>query len=155
MTQTAVNLQQIMERLEALEAEKAIQETFSKYSHAMDYGLLDSYANEVFTPDGIFEVGDTTGKVMHREEGTQQLIAYLASKKHPPEKYDKHLIAASKFDIKGDKAHVESFFVALKDKGNEPIIGSYGYYFDDLVKINGTWRIKKRKAVTEAVNRSK
>ncbi len=135
-------------RIQALEDERDILRTFYAYSHTIDSGKTREWA-ECFTADGVFNVFMVDGTPVHRENNRTELKAYLGSKQTPPEVYDKHILAAPVLRIAGDKATAESFFVAIGDGGQGPLVFTFGRYKDTLVKEKGKWLIKERKAETE------
>ena len=147
---TAVPLSEeaLAARLRALEDERGILRTLNRYSHCIDYGLTKEWS-ECFTPDGVFDVKDLSGKRFHRESNRKELAAYLASKKAPPEQYDKHIAAAPLIEIKGDTATATSYFVAIGAGAKALEIHVYGLYRDTLVKMGGEWLIKERIATVE------
>ena len=139
----------LVERIEALEEEREIIQALYRYSHKVDYGPPEVWAN-VFTEDGVFDVYGIDGKSIHKEKGREELAHYLSTKKLPPVLYDKHLISSPVINVKGNKARVESYFVMLRDKDETgAMVVSYGRYHDTLVKKNGTWLIKERRAEVE------
>lgn len=149
MTSTApLTEQALAQRLLALEDERAILRTLNRYSHCMDYGLTKEWS-ECFTPDGVFDVKDLSGKRFHREDGRTELAAYLASKKAPPEQYDKHIVAAPLVEIAGDTATATSYFIALGEGEEALEVHVYGLYRDTMVKTGGEWLIKERIATVE------
>ncbi len=135
-------------RLGVLEDERGILHTLHRYSHCMDYGLAKEWS-ECFTPDGVFDVKDLSGKRFHRENNRKELAAYLSSKKAPPERYDKHITAAPLIEIKGDTATVHSYFVAIGEGKERLEVHVYGGYRDTLVKTGGEWLIKERITTVE------
>ena len=142
------SIEELAKRIEALEAERDVLETCYRYSHTIDYGPPEAWA-EVFTEDGVFDVHTLEGKPGHKETGRAELAHYLSTKELPPAKYDKHVIFSPMITINGDEAKVESYFAAFKDAEGGPAIGVYGLYHDTLVKQNGTWLIKERLAEVE------
>jgi hypothetical protein len=144
-------LAELHQRVQRLEDERAIMGVFSRYSHAMDYGLLDLY-REVFAEDGTFDSRRAGGDRIHIETGTDELIAYVAERAADrAATVDKHLLAQPMVvELTDTEARVESFWVALHDKGAGPVIYAYGRYNDHLVKVDGRWRIKERRSELEA-----
>ena len=140
----------LVKRLQALEAQREIRETLYRYSHTIDYGPGERWADEVFTGDGVFDVFTVKGRPIHKENGRAELAAYLGTKKLPPVQYDKHLIFSPLITVNGDEATVESYFVGLDDIAERPRMFVFGRYSDKLVKEGGRWLIKERLAETEA-----
>jgi hypothetical protein len=140
----ADDLADLRMRVQRLEDQNSILQTFSLYSHSRDYHRPDDYAR-AFADDGAFELRDREGVVRHREDGTEQLLAYLDTCAQPPEVYDKHLLTQPLItEMTETEAKVESFWIFLTDRGTGPKVVAYGTYHDHLVKDGGTWRLKER-----------
>jgi hypothetical protein len=137
-------LSELRARIERLEDQNAILQTFSLYSHSRDYFHPEDYAR-AFADDGVFELRDQKGEVSHREDGTEELLAYLDKCPHPPAVYDKHLLTQPLIKEMSDgEARVESFWIFVTDRGTGPKIVAYGTYHDHLVKDGNAWRLKER-----------
>ncbi len=145
-----MNVQHLRQKVEALEAERAIRDTMSRYCHATDYGLAEAFA-DLFTNDGLLLYLTKDGEPFFRKEGRAELAGYVAGKPRPPERYDKHIVLAAAITLEGSTARVRSYFASLQDTEKGPCIASYGRYRDLLVKEDGRWRFKERIAEVEAV----
>lgn len=143
-------LKELQRRLEAIEDERRILETLHSYSHTIDYGPPEKWA-DVFTENGVFDVYRVTGAKTHREEGRGELVNYLSTKRLPPALYDKHLICSPVIKITGKVAKVKSYVILLRETEEDgPRVASWGRYHDTLVKqSNGKWLIKERLAEME------
>jgi hypothetical protein len=147
----ADELEELRKRVERLESQNAILQTFNQYSHSRDYYRPEVYGR-VFADDGVFELRNQQGQVQHREEGTEQLLAYLDSCPHPPSVYDKHLMTQPVItELSDTEAKVESFWIFVTDRGSGPGIRAYGTYHDHLVNEGGTWRLKERLGRAESI----
>ena len=145
----ANDLQDMQRRVLLLEDERDIGEVFSRYSHTIDYGRQQEWA-ECFTPDGVFDVFTVAGKPVHKENGRDELFRYLGTKKLPPRRYDKHVLAAPLIEVEGETATAQSYFIMFSSNdGSAPFIGVYGRYKDTLVKEGGRWYLKERLAEVE------
>ncbi len=148
-TSTERELAALKRRLDYLEDMEAIRETLHRYSHTIDNGPFEAWAN-VFTEDGVFDVFMIDGRKVHKENGRAELKRYLATKQLPPNLYDKHLIASPVITIKGNTATVESYVILLRETATEgPRVYSWGTYHDTLNKVRGKWLIKERLASME------
>jgi hypothetical protein len=137
-------LAELRERVRRLEDHNAILQTFSLYSHSRDYFRPAEYA-QAFADDGVFELRNQQGDVSHREEGTDELLAYLEKCAHPPAVYDKHLLTQPLIrEMSDTDARIESFWVFVTDRGAGPKVVAYGTYDDHLVKDGDSWRLKER-----------
>ena len=145
----AKELETLKKRLQYLEDMEGIRQTLHSYSHTIDYGPFEDWAN-VFSPDGVFDVFRIDGAKVHKENGRSDLRRYLATKKLPPDLYDKHLICSPVVEIKGNTAKVESYIVMLRETSGEGArVYAWGRYHDTLVKRGGKWLIKERLAEME------
>jgi hypothetical protein len=138
--------------LELLLEERAVLRTLHRYCHSMDYGLEEEWTS-VFTDDGIFDVRKAVdGTILHREEGREELAAYIAGYPKPPASFNKHIMVDPLIEIDGDRATARSYWMALRnDADGHPAMTSFGRYLDSLAKVDGTWRIKERLAEVEAL----
>jgi hypothetical protein len=139
------------QRLQALEDERQIIETLHRYTHTIDYGPPEAWAN-VFTPDGVFDVYNINGKPAHKENGRGELARYLSTKRLPPILYDKHVVLSPVIQSNdGKTAKVDSYIVMFREmEDGGPRVSTWGRYYDILVKQpDGRWLIKERKAEME------
>src|SRR5207302_9379820 len=126
-------LEELRARVRRLEDQLAILQTFSLYSHSRDFYRPEGYA-QAFADDGVFELRDLDGAVRHREDGTEELLAYLHTCPHPPAVFDKHVLTQPLITEMSDTdAEVESHWLFLTDRGAGPSIVAYGSYRDHLV----------------------
>jgi ketosteroid isomerase-like protein len=145
---TVVDLER---RLQALEDEKLIIETFHRYTHAIDYGDEAGWV-DCFTPDGVFEVRSrhaepTTKRITGREE----LAAFVSQHTRAPELWHKHIVLQSVVDLDGDSATCMSYMAALVDHDDSPHIKVFGRYDDRVTRCaDGRWRIAYRIAEVES-----
>ncbi|MSQ26432.1 MAG: nuclear transport factor 2 family protein [Dehalococcoidia bacterium] len=145
----ANDLEDMQRRVQLLEDERDIGDVFSRYSHTIDYGRQEEWA-DCFTEDGVFDVFTVDGRKVHKEHGRGELFRYLGGKKLPPQRYDKHVLAAPLIDVKGSTAKAQSYFIMFSSvAGSAPFIGVYGRYKDTLVKEGGRWYLKERLAEVE------
>jgi hypothetical protein len=137
--------------LRLLLEERAIMRTLNTYSHAMDYGREQDWVH-VFTDDGVFDVVSMPGaKPIHREDGAGDLAAYVAQYPKPPNAR-KHIVVSPIIEIDGDTATVDSYWLFFGRNVDGTSIQGYGRYHDQMVKVDGEWRIKERYAETEAAH---
>ena len=135
--------------------ERAVLRTLHEYAHAMDYGDEKAWV-DAFTSDAVFDVVDVVaGSRVHREEGHEQLAAYVAAYPKPPA-FRKHVIVDPVIDVDLDAgvARAEAYWILLQrdDGDGTPAITAFGHYRDTLVHHDGRWRIKERYADVEATN---
>ena len=133
--------------------ERAILRALHEYSHAMDYGDEQAWV-DAFTPDAVFDVVEVVGgRRVHREEGRDDLAAYVAAYPKPPH-FRKHVIVDPVIDVEpsADVARVEAYWLLLQrdDGDGRPLVTAFGHYRDTMVKLDGRWRISERHADVEA-----
>lgn len=125
----------------------AIEETMSRYMHALDTANADAYAN-VYAPDGEIVLG---GMVF--EKGRKELHDYVVGlrkqwKMTADQRYGKtrHIYYNFSVDIDGDKALARTYWQTLvaNPKGGAWMVLATGTAEDSFVKIDGSWLIAKR-----------
>jgi hypothetical protein len=150
--QQSAAIERLEQRVQALEDELAITRAFHRYSHAVDHG---GDFSQVFTEDAVFDVTTAQGAPVHKESGLDEILQYMARRGPDPaaQAYEKHVALSSLITTDGDEAQAESYWVALKDEGEGPFIFLYGRYHDSLVKRDGTWLLRERRAECDSVPR--
>jgi ketosteroid isomerase-like protein len=127
------------ERLDLLEAERAILATMYRYGHALDYGDTEQFL-DCFTSDGSWEAPR-----LGHFEGHDRLAHFFAWHTHAPEKYHKHLLIEPRIEVSGDDAAVVSYWVRLDTEEAGPHVTSFGRYRDRLRRCpDGAWRFYAR-----------
>src|ERR1700704_1442232 len=104
----------ILRRIELLEAEREIVRTIYQFGHTIDYGLEAEWV-DCFLPDGELDViyGDRPPNrvalgtrpppgVLHR--GTEQLAAWIGGHTRPPVRIHKHVYVEPQITLDGDTA---------------------------------------------------
>lgn len=132
--------------------ERAILRTLHRYGHAMDAGREEEWVS-LFTPDAVFDVVlAAAGAAVHREEGHDDLAAYIAGYPKPPN-VKKHIVLDPIIEVDGDTATVASYWLALSKNVDGTVSEGYGRYDDELVRVEGRWRIRHRRAEVESWRR--
>lgn len=131
----------IEQRLENLENQLAIRELYERYIDTFHQKDWEGY-KACFTPDCIWEAGAPFNIHVEGPQGLVDMVtAGLAQ-------YDFIVQWASGHVMKidGDSATGR---VGLNELGHGPnaSLRTAGTYYDDLVKVNGEWRFKKRRFV--------
>jgi hypothetical protein len=147
-----VDVQELVRRLEALEAERAILRTLYRYGHSIDYGLEQEWV-DCFTEDGVFDVRRRVGPASARYAGRVALAAFIAQHTRAPGRYHKHMLMEPVMTVNGDQATVQSYFTRLDATAQgRPFIRAFGRYVDRMVQeADGVWRFKERIAEVESV----
>jgi 3-phenylpropionate/cinnamic acid dioxygenase small subunit len=134
--------------------ERAVLRTLHEYAHAMDHGDEEGWV-DAFTPDAVFDVIDVVaGSRVHREDGHQDLAAYIAAYPKPPS-FRKHVVVDPivDIDLDAEEARVRAYWLLLqRNDDGTPSVTAFGHYRDLLVKQDGRWRIKERYADVEATD---
>jgi hypothetical protein len=145
------DLNDILARLERLEAERDILSTLHRYGHSIDYGREADWV-DCFTEDGVFDTQYATkpgepGFGSARFEGRAALAAFAAQHPRAPAALHKHLVQSPLFEIRGGEAEVTSYFELLLARDGARQIFAFGRYLDKLVRCpDGRWRFKLRTA---------
>lgn len=118
----------------------AIRELIDRYCYSVnerDWKVLES----CYTEDAVWDVG---APLNFKLEGRAAIVG-IASEKISEEDYVAQTADATMIWLDGDKARAQSTIRELVSSGK----GARGMdilatYSDDLVKINGEWRFKRR-----------
>jgi len=118
----------------------AILELCARYCLTIDAQDADGWA-DCFSPDGVFEVDGSAVR------GRAALREYAAV--HHRVMRCRHMTVNHLYDVRGDRASGRSTtVVTLATPGGYKIFGQ-GMYEDELVKLNGIWRIESRRVRTD------
>lgn len=131
------------ERLQLVEDQLAIQRAITDYSAYLDARDYEGYVG-LFTEDGVWENGDT------RREGRAEIREMLAGLFGEPDPdfvnlSSFHQVSNFEVDVDGDTARAKSRFVFyMRGEGGEPTPELSGQYHDELVRVDGSWKIAQR-----------
>jgi uncharacterized protein (TIGR02246 family) len=118
----------------------AIQELCSRYCQTIDAQDSDGWAR-CFLPDGAFEFD---GHVVH---GYAALREYAEA--HTRVLRARHMTLNHLYDVAGDRATGRATtVVSIATPSGYKIMGQ-GAYHDDLVKVDGEWKIRHRRVVND------
>jgi uncharacterized protein (TIGR02246 family) len=113
----------------------AIQELCSRYCHTIDAQDSEGWAR-CFTPDGVFEFDG------HVVRGHDALREYAET--HTRVMRARHMTLNHLYDVRGDQATGwATTVVSIATPSGYKIMGQ-GPYEDELVKVNGEWKIRRR-----------
>lgn len=122
----------------------AIRDLLARYCHAIDRRELDSL-RDIYAPGGIDHHTGFDGDVEEFIEWVGRLLPKLDGTLHV---LGNHLV-----EIRGDRAIAETYATAYHwgTPAQDPAknFTSLVRYVDDLVRIEGRWRIRERWAVRE------
>ncbi|MFC1495234.1 nuclear transport factor 2 family protein [Thermodesulfobacteriota bacterium] len=126
-----------------------IEDLQARYMFALDFGDLDTYV-KTFTEDGILDIIGM--KWQGREEIKKGLEGMPAPEgeeiqdKGPYPATGRHNITNIVIKVDGNKATGRAYWFHYGNDNPErkATLDSYGYYEDEMVKVNGEWLFSKR-----------
>jgi ketosteroid isomerase-like protein len=142
------DLDALTERLDRLEAERAIVQTMYAYGRALDYGDRDAFL-DCFTDDADYVVDMRLGgPAVLQFHGRDELAGYHEWHTHAPDAWHKHVGTNPSITMDGDRATAVSYFMRLDsdaETGAPSIVSSSGRYVDEFARgDDGAWRIRSR-----------
>jgi ketosteroid isomerase-like protein len=139
------------ERLQALEDREEIRQIFVDYARYLDSGDHAGYAS-LFAPDGVLaaQLGEAVGP------GAIQALLDKAMgpqvRGHLPASI--HVMTNQQIDVAGDSATAKTVWYYLTtDPDASPTVLQSGRYEDDLVRVDGRWKIKRHQ-ISRVMGRS-
>jgi hypothetical protein len=146
-------LDELIPRLQALEAERDVLATLYRYGHALDYGAETDWV-DCFTTAAHYEIrepGTAAVPTVRSYDGRDELAAFAAAHTRAPERFHKHLVADPVIAVEGDRATSVSYFLRLDHVDGERVVYAFGRYRDELVRCtDGRWRFAVRIAEVES-----
>jgi ketosteroid isomerase-like protein len=129
------------DRLQELEDREQIRQIFVDYAKYLDSGDHAGYAS-LFADDGVLvaQLGEAVGPAAIEEVLDKNLGPQVRG--HLPEAI--HVMNNQRIDIDGANATTTVvWFYLTSDTDGVPTVLQSGRYRDDLVRDNGTWKIKR------------
>ena len=133
-----------------------IEDLQARYLFAIDYFDWDAYV-ETFTEDGELEFASGTSKGREAirtavESFSKRIGEFYHTEDGKPAKL-RHIILQTAIRVEGDRAWSRSQWLEMANHGpnDEPKIGTYGIYEDELVRVNGRWLFAKRRVLNEFI----
>jgi hypothetical protein len=132
-----------------------IENLQARYLFALDFHDADLYVT-TFTPDGVLDYG--TGDVRGRE-AIKKVIAGMPGNAAAQETTGlrpaagRHHISNIVLQIDGDRAIGRAYWFHTGNDNPErrSVLGGFGHYEDELVRVNGEWLFSKRTIYNEGV----
>jgi uncharacterized protein (TIGR02246 family) len=131
-------------RLRRLEDLEQIRALLMEYRRALDEKDFRAYA-ALFARDGVFSAGTM------RATGPEEILALVEGMlgtlltEHGGD--DFHLVANVAIELDGDRATSTSTWAyVLRGEDDTPVLAKLGRYEDELVREDGRWRFKHRRA---------
>ncbi|GAB7535776.1 nuclear transport factor 2 family protein [Burkholderia sp. 3C] len=117
----------------------AIRELLAQYCFLLDDYKLDAFAC-LFANDGrwISRNGEAQGPA-----AIETLLRALVPPPGPGTRR-RHLNTNLSIRLDGERAHVRSYFLVIRDSDNGPAIAVAGTYLDTLVRAADGWRFQRR-----------
>lgn len=138
----------VEERLRLLEDKEAIRDLLLAYGSALDGRDTKAYS-ELFAADGEWSGGVGQSKT---PAGIKKMLDDLFSTPNPSRKSTGayHLMSNMDIVVDGDTATAKSrwAWIAGNADGSPTILRS-GIYEDALIREDGCWKFRKRRALTE------
>jgi ketosteroid isomerase-like protein len=131
-----------------------IEDLIARYLFAMDWNDFDAYA-DCFAEDGELDyaMGVQRGRENIRAEAKrfkENVGTIFVRADGTPAKL-RHVVGQMAIRVEGDRAWNTGFWFEMADDGPEGALkmGSFGHYEDELVRVDGAWRFKRRKIYNE------
>lgn len=131
-----------------------IEDLMARYLFAIDYSDWDAYV-ATFAPDGelTFASGTSKGREAIRKAVTSfatRIGEFYHTADGKPAKL-RHVILQSSIRVEGNHAWARSLWLEMANhgEGDQPKIGTYGIYEDEMVKVKGEWLFAKRNVLNE------
>lgn len=127
-----------------------IEDLMARYLFALDFFDADAYA-QCFAEDGVLDwaMGLAQGREAIRAEAAG-MKASMASV-FGAETTIRHFVTNIAISVDGDRATTRAAWFEAYNNGPEgaPKMGTFGHYEDELARIDGHWRFKRRRIVNE------
>jgi hypothetical protein len=126
-----------------------IEDLQARYMFALDFGDLDTYV-KTFTEDGILDIVGMKwqGREVIKKglEGMPAPEGEGAADTGPYPATGRHNITNIVIKVDGNKATGRAYWFHMGNDNPErkATLDSYGYYEDEMVKVNGEWLFSKR-----------
>lgn len=132
----------------------AIENLMARYLFAMDWNDFDTYA-DCFTEDGELDYakGITRGRENIRAEAARfkvNVAQLFVDWQGNPAKL-RHVVNQTVIRVEGDRAFTTAQWFEMANDGPEgaPKLGTFGHYEDELLRVDGEWKFRRRKIWNE------
>ncbi len=134
----------IEQRLQRLEDEAAIKELAARFADAATRNDIETIKT-LFTEDAVFSIKEPNSAAAHGPASIGELIQKLESGKA----FFVQFAHSGLVKVDGDKASArwlirEVALGATQDGGGKSYYNNFGYFNDDVKKIDGKWLFKSR-----------
>jgi len=132
----------IAQRLQILEDREAIRMLLNDYGRTLDERDFAAYAG-LFTEDGEWIGG--FGRVQGPAAIQAEMEKQIGKEPQVPGKSNHHIFINESIEVEGDTAHALSKWIFMvTGEGNRPVPVYLGHYDDQLVRMDGVWKFKRR-----------
>lgn len=127
-----------------------IEDLMARYMFALEFFDADAYA-DTFTEDGVLDWarGAVEGREAIRTEikGMKKIIAEVFG----ANTFMRHFATNIAITVDGDRAWTRTAWFEAGNNGPDgsPAMGSFGHYEDELARVEGAWKFKRRKIFNE------
>ena len=118
----------------------AIVDLAGRYAHTIDLGDPAGWA-DCFTEDGSFEFTGQTAR------GREELRKFADSVKSMPAPF-RHMATTFAIDGDGESATMVSYVTVWRLE-SPPRVIALGRYEDQLQRVDGCWKFKRRRAILD------
>lgn len=130
-------------RMQRVEDQLAIERILVDYAAFLDGRDYASYA-ALFAPDGEWVNGGGSHK---GQAAIRQMLESVMGPAGTPNRANYHIITNPRVDLDGDRATATSrYLFVMRGANGQPSPSLAGVYHDELVRLNGAWKIKRRVA---------
>ncbi|MBU8808198.1 nuclear transport factor 2 family protein [Mycolicibacterium goodii] len=130
-------------QLRELVDRQEIRDALQRYSRGLDRGDRE-LALSAYHPDAIDDHGPV---VLPAGEFVDWALA-MHAEQHV---FHTHQLTNTVFDIQGDVAHVETYYIAFCETRVKPNMVATGRYVDRFERRDGRWAIAARISITESI----
>ena len=127
-----------------------IEDLMARYLFALDWFDADAYA-ETFAEDGVLDwaMGTVEGREAIRAEAAAMREGM--AKVFGAETLLRHFVTNIAITVEGNRAWTRAAWFEGYNNGPDgaPAMGTFGHYEDELARIDGAWKFKRRRIVNE------
>lgn len=131
-----------------------IENLMARYLFALDWNDFDTFG-QTLTEDAEFEYARGTAygraNIVETIKGFKERIGTIYTDEDGNPAVLRHVLAQTVIRVEGDKAWTTAFWweMANNAPGKKPLVGTFGIYEDELVRLDGQWLFSKRRVLNE------
>ena len=132
----------------------AIENLMARYLFALDWNDFETFG-QTLTEDAEFEYARGTAygraNIVETIKGFKQRIGTIYVDEDGNPAVLRHVLAQTVVRVEGDKAWTTAMWweMANNAPGKKPLVGTFGIYEDELVRLDGQWLFSKRRVLNE------